>query len=75
MTIIKDRRIANAILNKIDKEYNLKNNNYIDYNFKYVCSIKNNNELDATFLKTEYKGKKYKVDFVGGCFFPFICEI
>lgn len=75
MTTIKDNRIGNAILRKMAKESNFDINNvWLNEWYKYVQTV-NCNLKDADFCQTEYKGKTYKVQYLSGCFNPYICEV
>ena len=49
-------------------------NVYIKKYFGYVETV-NVREKNADYCETEYKGKKYKVDYFSGCFNPYIFEI
>jgi hypothetical protein len=73
--IIRDNRIGNAILRQMAKEYEFDINNvYLNENYKYVQTI-DHNKKDADFCITIYKGKKYKVQYISGCFNPFLIKI
>ena len=66
---VTDLRKSKAILNQICKENNIpKGQVLVNPKFKYIEG------LDADFKITIYKGKKYQVRFVSGCFYPFILE-
>ena len=71
METIKDRRVLKAILRKICKENGIDINNVFISKFGYVQTV-NANEKDADFCSTIYKGIKYKVSYLDGCFYPFI---
>ena len=70
--IVKDLRIANAILKKMVQNENQNLEDYaFDGYYKYLCHSPANNWLS----EIEYKGKKYKFEYFGGCFYPFLCEL
>ena len=72
--IVKDLRVGNAILRKMAKENDFNIDNvYLNKNFKYIHTV-NLNEKDADYCKTEYKGNKYQVKYLSGCFYPFITK-
>ena len=71
MKTITDKRVLNAILRKICKENNIDINNVYISKFGYIETV-NFNKKDADFCSTIYKGAKYKVQHVDGCFKPFI---
>jgi hypothetical protein len=74
-TIIKDGRIANAVLRKMSKENNFEIENvYFDQCYKYINTV-DINKPDADLCKTEYKGNRYKVKYFDGCFKPFIVRL
>lgn len=74
-TIVKDLRIAKAILNKICVENNIERSNVtLDKDYKYIIT-ENFDKRDADFCTTEYKGQKYKVKYHSGCFNPYITKI
>ena len=74
MRIIRDRRVLNAILRKICKENDIDINNVYISEFGYVETV-NVNKKDADFCSTIYKGVKYKVTYLDGCFNPFILPL
>ena len=75
MEIVRDLRIGNAILRKMSKENNFDIENvYINNYFKYIHTI-DVHKPDADFCQTEYKGNKYRVEYISGCFYPFITKI
>lgn len=74
MKTIRDRRVLNAILRKICKENDIDINNVFISEFGYVETV-NFNKKDADFCSTIYKGVKYKVQYVDGCFNPFILPV
>ena len=71
METIKDRRVLNAILRKMCKENNIDINNVFISELGYIQTV-NIREKDADFCSTIYKGIKYKVSYLDGCFYPFI---
>ena len=74
METTKDKRILNAILRKICKENGIDVNNVFISDFGYIQTV-NANEKDADFCSTIYKGIKYKVSYLSGCFYPFILPV
>ena len=75
MEIVRDLRIGNAILRKMSKENNFDIENvYINNEFKYIHTI-DIRKADADFCITEYKGNNYKVEYISGCFNPFIIKL
>jgi len=70
----RDKRVLNAILRKMCKENDVDINNVYISKFGYVQTV-NHNKKDATFCSTIYKGVEYKVQFVSGCFNPFILPV
>ena len=74
METIKDRRVLNAILRIMCKENNIDINNVFISEFGYIQTV-NHNEKDADFCSTIYKGIKYKVTYLSGCFYPFILPV
>lgn len=74
METTKDKRVLNAILRKICKENGIDINNVFISNFGYIQTV-NVNEKDADFCSTIYKGIKYKVCYLSGCFYPFIIPV
>ncbi len=74
MSIIRDRRVLNAILRKICKENDIDVNNVYISEFGYVETV-DLNKKDADFCSTVYKGVEYKVTYVDGCFNPFILPV
>ena len=71
METTKDKRILNAILRKICKENDICIENVYISKFGYICTI-DHSKKDADFCSTIYKGIKYKVSYLSGCFYPFI---
>jgi len=71
---IKDLRVGNAILRKMARECEFDIDNVYLSEYGYVCTI-NHDKKDADFCKTDYKGVTYKVQYVSGCFNPFITVI
>ena len=74
MATIKDKRILNAILRKMCKENNIDINNVFISEFGYIQTV-NVNDKDADFCSTIYKGIKYEVTYLSGCFYPFILPV
>ena len=75
MEIVRDLRTGNAILKRMAKENNFDIDNvYINNDFKYIHTVDINKD-DADFCTTEYKGNKYKVQYISGCFNPFIVKL
>ena len=74
MKATKDKRVLNAILRKICKENDIDINNVYISKFGYVQTI-DFNKKDADFCSTIYKGVKYKVQYLDGCFYPFILPV
>jgi hypothetical protein len=71
---IKDLRVGNAILRKMAKEFGFDIENVYLSEYGYVQTI-DISKPDADFCKTEYKGAIYRVEYVSGCFNPFITKI
>lgn len=74
MKIIKDKRILKAILRKICKENDIDVNNVYISKFGYVKTV-DLNKKDADFCSTVYEGVEYKVQYLPGCFYPFILPV
>lgn len=74
MTIVKDKRVGNAILRQMAKENNFDIENVYLSEWGYICTI-DINKNDADFCSTIYKGNKYKVTYFSGCFNPYISLI
>ena len=75
MEIVRDLRIGNAILKRMAKENNFDIDNvYINNDFKYIHTVDINKD-DADFCTTEYKGNKYRVQYISGSFNPFIVKL
>jgi len=74
MEPIKNRRELNAILRKICKENDIDINNVYLSKFGYIETV-DINKKDADFCSTIYKGVKYKVQYLDGCFYPFILPV
>lgn len=62
------------ILDKICLENGIERNNVYVSEFGYVCTV-DMNKKDADFKSTIYGNKKYQVQYVSGCFNPFIVEV
>ena len=62
--VVTDLRILNAI----GRRYNLQ----FDNEYKYC--INDNNSWDRWSSRFEYNGKKYKLEYYSGCFYPYIAE-
>lgn len=71
---VKDLRIGNAILRKMAKENDFDINNVYLSPFGYINTV-DFSKPDADRCETEYKGKKYKVTYIDGCFNPFIIHL
>ena len=75
MKVIRNNTIGNAILRQMAKENNFDIDNiFLHSEYKYICTI-DVNKRDADFSVTIYKGNKYKVQYLSGCFNPFIVLI
>jgi hypothetical protein len=74
MKIIRDKRTLKAILRKICKENDIDVNNVYISKFGYVQTV-DLNKKDADFCSTVYKGVEYKVQYLDGCFYPFILPV
>ena len=74
MKTTRNKRVLNAILRKICKENDIDINNVYISEFGYIETV-NHNEKDADFCSTIYKGVKYKVVYLDGCFCPFILPL
>jgi hypothetical protein len=71
---VKDLRVGNAILRKMAKENGFDIENvYLNQYYGYVHTV-DVNKPDADFCETEYKGSKYRVEYMSGCFNPFIVK-
>lgn len=70
---MKDKRVLNAILRKLCKENDVDSENVYISKFGYVQTL-DHSKKDVDFCSTEYNGKNYKVQYVDGCFNPFIIE-
>lgn len=68
-----DKRLLNAILRKLCKENEVDINNVYISKFGYIQNI-DNSKKDVDFCSTEYQGQKYKVQYMDGCFYPFIIK-
>ncbi len=64
MRIIKDLRILNAI----GRKYNLQ------FDKKYKYCINDNNSWERCFSRFEYKDHKYKLEYMSGCFYPYLVQ-
>lgn len=64
MEIITDLRILNAI----GRRYNL----VFDKQYKYC--IKDHDSWDRCLSRFEYNGGIYKLQYISGCFYPFIVK-
>lgn len=72
---VKDLRVGNAILRKMAKECGFDINNvFMNSDYKYIQTV-DHDKKDADFCKTDYKGSMYRVEYVSGCFNPFITKI
>lgn len=69
--ILKNKTIANAILRKMARECGFDIDNVYLSEYGYVCTV-DINKPDADFCKTDYKGVMYRVEYLEGCFNPFI---
>ena len=56
------------ILNTIGRRYNLQ----FDKQFKYC--LHDNDSWNRCLSRFEYKGKKYKLEYYSGCFYPYLIE-
>ena len=74
MKTITDKRILKAILRKICKENDIDINNVYISKFGYIETV-DFNKKDVDFCSTIYKGIKYKVSYIDGCFNPFILPV
>jgi len=68
-----DKRLLNAILKKLCKENNVDIANVYISDFGYIQTI-DHSKKDIDFCSTEFNGKTYKVQYVSGCFNPYIIE-
>lgn len=64
MKVITDLRTLNAIA----RRYNLK----FDKEYKYC--IDEGDSWERCFSRFEYKGKKYKLQYASGCFYPYLVQ-
>lgn len=62
--VITDLRILNAI----GRRYNLQ----FDKEYKYC--IEDNDSWGRCLSRFEYKGNKYKLQYISGCFYPYIVK-
>jgi hypothetical protein len=69
-----EKRVLNAILRKICKENGIDVNNVYISKFGYVQTV-DINKKDADFCSTVYEGVEYKVQYLDGCFYPFILPV
>ena len=68
--ILTDLRKIKAVLNKMSKENNFDLNSvFINKQFKYI------ENAEVSYLITIYKGQKFKIKYIDGCFYPFVCYI
>ena len=74
MKATKDKRVLNAILRKICKENDIDINNVYMSKFGYVETV-DHNKKDVSYCSTTYKGIEYKVQYLDGCFCPFILPV
>lgn len=71
----RDLKRLNAILDKICNENNIERSNVtVDKDFGYVIT-EDFNKKDADFCTTLFDGITYKVQYVSGCFNPYILEL
>jgi hypothetical protein len=70
--IVEDKRVGNAILRKLCKENDVNIKNVWLSQWGYVKNVIH--EKDVDFCQTEYKGSIYKVQYISGCFYPFIVK-
>ena len=70
--IVKDKRIGNAILRKLCKENDVNIENVWLSEWGYIENVIR--EKDVDFCQTDYKGSLYKVQYISGCFNPFIVK-
>ena len=64
--VVQDRRIKNAVINKICKENNInKDSIYCNEHWAYM---EYNNNINITLLSTIYKGIEYSFKYFSGCF-------
>ena len=69
-----NKKLLKAILKQICEENEIDQDNvFIDSKFGYVRTI-NHGKKDADFCSTVYNGAKYSVQYMDGCFYPFIVE-
>jgi hypothetical protein len=73
-TIVRDKRVSNAILRKLCKENEVNVNNVYISEFGYIDTV-NTRQKDVDFCKTDYKGSNYAVEYISGCFCPFIVKL
>lgn len=74
MKTIEDKRVLKDILRKICKENGIDIDNVYISKFGYVETV-DNSKKDADFCSTVYEGVKYKVQYLDGCFYPFILPV
>ena len=73
-TIIYNRQLAKAILRRLCQENEVDPDNVRISKFGYVETI-DHSKKDVTFCSTIFTGQTYMVDFIDGCFAPFIVRI
>jgi hypothetical protein len=74
MKTIEDKRVLKDILRKICKENGIDVDNVYISKFGYVETV-NHDKKDADFCSTVYEGVEYKVQYLDGCFYPFILPV
>ncbi len=62
------------ILDKLCRENNVDRNNVFISEYGYICTV-DHSKKDVDFLSTEYGNRKYRVQYISGCFNPFIVEV
>lgn len=73
MKIKAEIKSLNAILDKLCIENEVPRENvWINEPYGYVENMVNKKDVD--FCTTTYRGRKYKVQYFSGCFYPFIKE-
>ena len=72
---MRNRRVLTAILRKICKENDIDVNNVYISKFGYVETVDPPSKKDADFCSTVYEGVEYKVQYLPGCFYPFILPV
>jgi hypothetical protein len=75
MELVRNLKMATNILNKICKENGIDPENvYINESYSYVETV-NVNKKDADYCTTDYRGQLYEVQYLSGCFNPFIVRV